>query len=325
MLAQQTLGVLAIAAAWCQPVAAASLRPMVTLSDAVVRLSDLFDDAGPQAARVLGPGPAPGTRIVVESAQLAAIARQFGVDWRPASTGDRSVLDRPGRTLRRQDVMVALRAALEGVGYAAECDIELPGFNPPLVPLGGDTQVSIEQLDHDAASGSFSAIIDVMSEGLPPQRMRVVGRVQDTVEVPVATRRLLPGTLLRPEDLRLVRLRTGLIQTEIARSEEEAVNHVVRHLSMPGQPFALADLARPAVVERGARVTMRLQSDGIELTASGVASESGGLGDQIGIRNPLSGVIVQAEVTGPGSVRVAPGSVPVAPSRRAAAPVVAIR
>ena len=55
---------------------------------------------GPKPTRVLGPGPAPGGRIVVEAAQLAAIARQFGVDWRPASPADRAVLDRPGRMLR---------------------------------------------------------------------------------------------------------------------------------------------------------------------------------------------------------------------------------
>ena len=61
---------------------AATLRAMTTLHASVVRLSDLFDDAGANADRVLGPGPGAGGRIVVEAAQLGAIARQFGVDWR---------------------------------------------------------------------------------------------------------------------------------------------------------------------------------------------------------------------------------------------------
>src|SRR5689334_10184716 len=78
---------------------AARLRPMTTLTSPMVRLSDLFDDAGPEADRVLGPGPAPGGRIVVEAAQLGWIARQFGADWRPASPADRAILDRPGRVL----------------------------------------------------------------------------------------------------------------------------------------------------------------------------------------------------------------------------------
>src|SRR5690349_8906480 len=88
---------------------AATLRSMTTLHAPTVRLSDLFDDAGANADRVLGPGPAAGGRIVVEAAQLRAIARQFGVEWRPASSADRAVLDRPGRPLRRDDVLDAVR------------------------------------------------------------------------------------------------------------------------------------------------------------------------------------------------------------------------
>ena len=76
----------------CAGAQAASLRPMTTLSSSVVRLSDLFEEAGPEAGRALGPGPLPGQRIVVEARQLAAIARQFHVDWQPASPADRIVL-----------------------------------------------------------------------------------------------------------------------------------------------------------------------------------------------------------------------------------------
>src|SRR3954451_18194883 len=102
---------------------AATLRSMTTLHASVVRLSDLFDDAGPNADRVLGPGPGAGGRIVVEAAQLRAIARQFAVDWRPASTADRSVLDRPGRPLRRQDVLDAVKNALVAAGASGDCEV----------------------------------------------------------------------------------------------------------------------------------------------------------------------------------------------------------
>ena len=75
---------------------AATLRPITTLAAPVVRLADLFDGLATDGATVLGPGPAPGGRIVVEAAQLAAIARQFGVAWRPVGQ-ERAVLERPGR------------------------------------------------------------------------------------------------------------------------------------------------------------------------------------------------------------------------------------
>ncbi len=63
----------------CVQTQAASLRTMTTLHGPNVYLRDLFDDAGSNADRVLGPGPDPGGRIVVEAPQLNAIARQFNV------------------------------------------------------------------------------------------------------------------------------------------------------------------------------------------------------------------------------------------------------
>src|SRR5277367_3048531 len=111
------------------PVAAATLRTMTTLHGPHVKLSDLFDDAGGNGARVLGPGPAPGGRIVVESAQLAAIARQFSVDWHPTSSADRAVLDWPGRPLPRAAVMAALQEALAASGVPPEhCEVDLADF-----------------------------------------------------------------------------------------------------------------------------------------------------------------------------------------------------
>jgi flagella basal body P-ring formation protein FlgA len=93
---------------------AATLRNVTTLHASVVRLSDLFDDAGAGADRVLGPGPGAGGRIVVEAAQLAPL--RATTDWRPASSGDRAVLDRPGRPLRREDALDAVKSALISAG-----------------------------------------------------------------------------------------------------------------------------------------------------------------------------------------------------------------
>jgi flagella basal body P-ring formation protein FlgA len=109
---------------------AATLRAMTTLHAPVVLLSDLFDDAGANAEKVLGPGPGAGGRIVVEAAQLGAIARQFGVDWRSASSADRAVLDRPGRPLRHNDVVDAVRSALIDGGASADCDCRTGGLHP---------------------------------------------------------------------------------------------------------------------------------------------------------------------------------------------------
>src|SRR5258708_28381445 len=116
---------------------ASSLNTVITLQGPRVYLRDLFDGAGVNAARVLGPGPGPGGRIVVEARQLKAIASQYDVDWRPVSSADRAVLEWPGRPLRREDALAAVRAALVARGAGPASHGGLPGLNPPHVPFSG--------------------------------------------------------------------------------------------------------------------------------------------------------------------------------------------
>src|ERR1700691_2241148 len=114
----------------CGQSQAGSLRSMTTLHGPTVYLRDLFDDAGAGAERVLGPGPEPGGRIIVEAAQLNAIARQYNVEWRSVSRADRAVLEWPGRPLRKEDAIEAVRIAITAAGSAHDIDIDLGGFMP---------------------------------------------------------------------------------------------------------------------------------------------------------------------------------------------------
>jgi len=290
--------------------AAATLRPLTSLHGPVVRLSDLFDDAGPRAAQALGPGPAPGGRIVVEAPQLAAIARQFGVDWQPASPADRAVLDWPGRPLDRDSVLAALRPALVNAGAAPDADIDIAGLNPPVVPFDSHPAPLVSQIDYDAASGRFSALLSLAAPEMPPIDLRVAGRAEATVEVPVAVARLPAGAVVRAGDVRMARLRAGLLHADVAGAPEQAVGLELRHQVLPGQPLPVADLQPPTLVARGGSVLVQLDSPGIALTAKGVALESGGLGATVRVLNPASRAVLDAEVIGPGRVRVAPGSLP---------------
>jgi flagellar basal body P-ring formation protein FlgA len=290
---------------------AATLRSVTTLHAAVVRLSDLFDDAGAGADRVLGPGPGAGGRIVVEAAQLGAIAHQFGVDWRPASSGDRAVLDRPGRPLRREDALDAVKSALIGAGASPDCDVEIPGFTPPLVPLEADPRPVVSDLDYEPNAGRFSAVLSITGTAMEPIHMRLAGRVDDTIDLPVATTRLPAGSVLHAEDIHIARVHTTLLRSEVVRRPDDAVGMQLKHPLAAGQPLAVGELMRPSMVQKGAGVTMLLDSPGITLSAQGQALESGAIGERIRVLNPVSRAVIEAEVIGPGRVRVAPNAMPV--------------
>ena len=295
---------------------AATLRTATLLHASVVHLSDLFDDAGANADRVLGSGPGPGGRIVVEAPQLAAIARQFGVDWRPASPADRAVLERPGRLLSREEVVAAVKSALVTAGASPECDVELPGFAPPLVPVEAKSKTIASALDYDAASGRFTAMLLVSGDSMEPINLRLAGQVDETIELPVASNRLLAGTVLRADDLHVARVHVAMVHGEVLRQPSEAIGLQLRHPVMAGAPIAVSDVARPSLVLRGGNVEMQLQSPGLSVLAQGVAMDSGAIGERIRVLNPSSRAVVEAVVIGPGEVRVEPDSIPITAASR---------
>ena len=252
---------------------------------------------------------------MVEAAQLGAIARQFGVDWRSASSADRAVLDRPGRPLRRNDVVDAVRTALVGGGASVDCDVDLAGFTPPLVPFESDPRPVVSDLDYDANAGRFSAMLSIAGEAMEPIHMRVTGRVDDTVELPVATTRLPAGSVLRAED---VHMRACTCRCCAARwcIGPIAIGMQLKRPIAAGQPLVRAELTRPSMVQKGATVQMLLDSPGIVLTAQGQATEPGAIGERIRVLNPVSRAVVESEVIGPDRVRVAPDTMPVKVSVR---------
>ncbi len=310
---------LLLALAACFPAQAATWRPLTTLSAPVVLLSDLFDDAGPHAAQPLGPAPRPGERIVVEAGQLAAIARQFGVAWRPVSGAERTVLEQPGRPLPQDMVTAALRSALAAAGAPREFDIALPGFEPPLIPMLAQPQAAAEHLDYDAPSGRFTATLRIDGAAMPSIRLAVSGRIEELAGVPVPVHALPAGSPVRAADLRIARMALSSLRAGVLRDAAQAQGLALRRPAAAGQPLLLADLVHPAAVAKGARVTLELHAPGLTVIAQGVALEAGAAGERITVLNPASHMIVDGDVTGPGRVTVAPGSVPVPADAQVAA------
>ncbi|MBI0535380.1 flagella basal body P-ring formation protein FlgA [Roseomonas sp. KE2513] len=288
----------------------ALLRPVAVVEDAAIRLSDLFDNAGQNAARVVGPSPAPGRRIVVEPAQLLAIARANGVLWRPLTAADTVMVERPGRAVPRDEVLDLLRAEFGRMGLDPAAELELPGFQAPMVPLASFTQLALEQPAFEAATNRFSATLVVVAEGVPTLRLRLAGRAVATSVVVIATRRLALGEVVQAEDLRLVRQRAERVRPGLATDPGQVVGKALRRPVAEGLPFAMVDLSAPAVIERNATVLMLIDGPGLSLTAQGRAMAPAARGEVVPVMNLSSRAMVQAEAIGPGRVRVAFGSVP---------------
>ncbi len=282
---------------------AATLKSYTVLSSNVVRLSDLFEGADD---RPIGPAPEPGGRIIVEWRQLSAIAEMFHVDWHPSGPGDRARLERPGRSLTKNDIMGPLRTMLNDAGAPQDSDIELPAFITPLLPVEASPSIDFNGTSYDAASGRFSTLLIATMENMPPIQVRLSGRVQEMTELPVARRAMRAGDIVSLENLQWSRVKAALLRNDLVRMPAQAKGQALRHAIQPGQPIRLADLGQPLVVSKGSPLLLRLDSANLQVTAQGVADEAGGIGEQIRVINPYSRAVMDAVVTGPGQARIIP-------------------
>ena len=291
-------------------------RPLVLAEDAMLRLGDLFENAGRLANQAVGAAPAPGRRMVLEAAQLSAIARRHGLAWRPLSGEERSIVERPGRPIAREEVDALLREELVRIGAEAEAEIELPGFAPPLVPVATLPELALEAVHYDGATRRFAATLMVAAEGMATLRLRIAGRAVPAAPVVLAARRIAAGEVIRPADIEQRRIRAERVRPGTAQRAEEVVGRQLRRPVGTDFPFMLADLLAPVVVAKNQPVLMVLEAPGLALTAQGRAMDSAALGEVVPVMNLLSRSVVEAVAIGPGRVRVTPGAAPVAIARR---------
>lgn len=296
------LALLALSPAAAQELAAP--RPVAVVDDAVLRLGDVFDGAGARAAAPIGVAPAPGRRLVIEAAQLLALARAQGLAWHPLSAHERVVVERPGRPVPRAEIEETLRTELLRLGLDPEAALELGALLPPMVPPSAPLHLSAEGVTLDPASGRFAATLVVMAEGMPSLRQRIAGRAVATAPAVVATRRLVRGAVVRPEDVQEVRLRAERVRPGMAGQADQVVGQQLRRPLGAGMGFALADLAAPSLVERNALVTLLLEAPGLLLATQGRAMEAGPRGGTVQVMNLASRTVVEGEVVGPGRVRI---------------------
>ena len=295
-----------------QPASADQAVPnsVVTLSSPVIRVADLFANAGPEADRVLGNSPAPGNKIVVGATQLAAIAAAYRVPWQPDGSDTEVVLASPGSAMPATLIDTAIANAVANAGGPQNAAITLPDFTPPMIPPGAPPSISVTRINYDPQSNTFSTSLVILAAGMAPQNLDLSGLAVASVQAVVASHDLAPGKVLNPSDVTLARLPENQAAGAVALPSD-AMGMALNSGLQAGAALLSNNLVAPIVVRKGAFVVLNLSAPGMVLTAQGIALGAGGAGSLIAVLNPASHAVVQAVITGPGSASIAPGSSPV--------------
>jgi flagellar basal body P-ring formation protein FlgA len=286
--------------------AAPMLRPVAVVQGTVIHLGDLFTDAGAHAGDPLIAAPPPGARTIFDAAWLAAVAREHGLAWQPASPFDQASVERASRVIPAEAVQVKLLDEIAARQKVDGDEIQLDNTAVRMV-VAAETpdSIAIEGLTLDARTGRFSALVSAPADDADADRQRISGRLVHMMRLPVLTHPVAPGDSIRASDIEILIQRADRVAADVIGDLRDIVGKTPRRPLRAHEPLRVADVQVPAVVRKGDLVTIVLETSQMRLTAQGKALEDGGMGAAIRIVNTKSGRAIDAVVTGPNLAAVA--------------------
>ncbi|WP_136626600.1 flagellar basal body P-ring formation chaperone FlgA [Bradyrhizobium macuxiense] len=297
-----------IAQSESEAIAPPTLRANVTVSDDIVRVGDLVDNAGSAATIAIYRAPDLGTTGTLPVTQVLNTlrARQIiGVDTRDLKE---VTVTRLARTIDNKEIEQQVAHALahrRGLGSAADIALTFDR-DPGDLRLEATNTGALQPIAvrYDPRSTRFDVTFEIgNASGAAPLKLRFTGTAIETVEAAILTRSVERGDVLKASDVVVERRPKVEVGTDAA-VRDSVVGMQARRQLGAGRALRVADLAKPDLVTRDQNVTLSYQNGGLYLTIRGKAMDGGAEGDVVSVMNLQSKRVLQGVVTGRGEVSI---------------------
>ncbi len=282
-------------------------RPAAVVSGSVVRLGDIFTDAGDAADEAVAPAPAPGAHTTYSADWLAAIAREHHLAWTPQSAYDQATVERASRTIGSDAILARLLTEISSRQPVDNAEIQLdnPGIHLVVAAESADAFV-VDGLNVDPRSGRLSAFIAPSGSTADSDRQRVTGRIIYEVDVAVPNRAIAPGETIAAQDIEHTRMHRDQLGPDMVVDAAELIGKTPRRPLRQEQPVRSGDIQAPLLIHKDQLVTIILETPSMRLTAQGKALEDGAQGAAVRVTNTQSNRIIDGTVIGPDTISVSP-------------------
>lgn len=282
------------------------LKPQVTVAAELVTVGDLFDHPGLKAETAVFRAPDIGTRGTVSAEAVAGAMRAAGITSFDLGGLTEVSVTRMSRTIGAEeyaDFIADAIAAAAGIADRRRLSIAFdtaPGetiVNPNLREV-----LKVVGLNYSRINGRFEVVVQPSRPGAETERF--TGTAIELFEIPVLTRTLSRGDVIRAGDISYERVPRNRLPREATADLADVIGLAARRPMAAGTPVAAVDFRAPTLVQRNETVTILYTISGMNLTARGQVLDSGSQGDLVSVRNIQSKKVIQATVTGFGTVSV---------------------
>ncbi len=177
---------------------------------------------------------------------------------------------------------------------------EAAEFDIMLSTAGVEDAVMLSAYWMDPATGQFIA----NAVGADGAVHRVRGLATVMLQVPIPTRRLMPGDIVADNDLSVVRLPQGRLGAFTVTQRDELVGMQVRRMLAEGRPVMVQSIMQPLVIDRGDLITIHYADGPLKLTAPGRALGDAHRGQEVRIVNLASNTSLAGIAASEGIVEV---------------------
>jgi flagella basal body P-ring formation protein FlgA len=278
----------------------------VTITGDILRLGDIFENIGDKADTAIAYAPAPGRRATLDASWLAETARRNDLAWKPRTPADQVTVERASQKIGADAIQAELGAALGNYGGDGELRIELDDRVQEMhIPVDAAPTLAIRNLRINELTGRFSVAVLAPADR-PTVEMPLTGRAVRVTEVPVLAHRLNRGDVIQPSDVTLAKVAANQIGRDTMTDAKALIGLEATRLLAAGAPVRVQDVRPQVLVPKNSMVTIVLRAGGMELSVQGKALDEGGRGDVVKVMNTKSKRVLEAQVSGAGTVVVAP-------------------
>jgi flagellar basal body P-ring formation protein FlgA len=287
-------------------------RAEAIVTDGVIRLGDIAQIDSPNVQDdeaiihlkkiTVGTSPKAGESAMIEGTQVLERLRDEGIrlDSLRYSLPRQIAVTRAFREVRMEELERALTSFIAKGDKQVEVK-QLIVEKPVRIPTDS---LGLEVVALQTTKPGHIGVDYRSVAGSDEVRFQLRAVADEWRLMPVATRPLLKGAVLTANDVQLAKING----TSVGRDSVENVGDIVGRSLIKdigqGEMFKASAVVVPPVIAAGTRVTIVFRQNRLEVTASGIALENGGIGQDIKVRNDSSKKVVVGKVVEAGLVMV---------------------
>lgn len=203
--------------------------------------------------------------------------------------------------VKEDDVSAAVKKEFVEQGLDEEIELEFfAGQTSFALNNAQKAKIMVSKLKYDQEQNKFSAEADVFADGKPVARTQLQGRYYLLDETAVPVRNIVKGSIIKADDLKIVKMRRNRIKPNHITTSEKLVDLEAKRSLKEGKLISNREVGKIVLIKKGDVITSIYKTDKMQITAKAEALNDGVRGQKIEAVNTKSkkkmyGIVIDAD------------------------------